>query len=153
MLKFFLADLQEGVRVEVEGQYDPKNIDVEFSDMNYPAPILIKGEVEKSAGTLRFEGILTTQVRQTCGRCLKENIKKLSENFDWIYETEGKEVIDPVENIRELLILDHPLVYLCKENCKGLCPVCGKDRNENPCKCQQTGYHSFPIIKKKSKKE
>jgi len=153
MLKFIIADLQEGVRVPVEGAYDPKAIDVEFSDMNYPSPILIKGWIEKNANTLRFDGRLATSVKQTCGRCLKETVRNLVEDFEWVYETDGKESIDPTDNIRELLILDHPLVYLCKENCKGLCPVCAKDRNENPCKCQQTGYHSFPVIKKKSKKE
>lgn len=153
MLKFIIADLQEGVRVPVAGEYDAKTIDIEFADMSYRSAICVEGEIEKSGNTLRFQGVLTTRVNQTCGRCLKENDRDVREDFDWIYTTDGKESIEPVDNVRELLILDHPLVYLCREDCKGLCPVCGKDLNENPCKCRQSSYHSFPVIKKKSKKE
>lgn len=153
MLKFILEDLKDGVRVPVEATYDPKALDIEFSGMSYPAMIQVKGGVEKTGNTLRFEGTLTTQVKQTCGRCLKENVQNFNEEFDWVYETGGKEFIDPEEDIRELLVLEYPALYLCKENCKGLCPVCGKDMNENPCKCPQTGYHSFPVVKKKSKRE
>jgi uncharacterized protein len=154
MLKFLIADFKEGVRVPVEGEYDPKSIEVEFPDFRYTEPVRVKGFAEKNSNTLRFEGTLTTRLLQTCGRCLKEKQTHLCENFDWIYETEGKEIIDPLDHVRELLILDRPLVYLCKENCKGLCPVCGTDLNENTCKCRQSGYHSFPVIKKlNSKKE
>ncbi|HOE69210.1 MAG TPA: DUF177 domain-containing protein [Candidatus Omnitrophota bacterium] len=154
MLKFTLSEFKEGVRVPVAGEYDPKQIEVEFPDLHYVAPVRLEGFAEKNAGTFRFEGTLTTRARKTCGRCLKEMESGFSEDFDWIYETENRETIDPADNVRELLIIGHELAYLCQENCKGLCPVCGKNLNENTCKCRQSSYHSFPVIKKlKPKKE
>ena len=39
MLKFLIADFKEGVCVPVEGEYDPKNIEVEFSDFRYGEPV------------------------------------------------------------------------------------------------------------------
>ncbi len=154
MLKFLISEYKEGLRVPVEAEYDPPKIEVEFPDFRFSVPVRLEGFAEKNANTFRFTGVLTTRIRQTCGRCLRESEADMREDFDWIYETEGKETIDPLDNVRELLIFDRPLVYLCQENCRGLCPVCGKNLNENTCKCRQSGYHSFPVIKKlKPKKE
>lgn len=154
-MKFILSDLKEGVSVQVQGTYDARAIDVEFPDMLFTKPLSLEGQVEKSAGTLRFQGLLTTSIKRVCGKCLKEAEESLPLDFDWIFDLTGKEVVEPVENVRELLILEHPLVYLCAPACKGLCPICGIDRNEAVCKCKDTGYHSTPVIIKteKSKKE
>lgn len=38
--------------------------------------------------------------------------------------------------LREQLILAVPFAPLCNEDCKGLCPVCGVDRNREPCSCE-----------------
>lgn len=154
-MKFYLADLKEGIRVAVEGSYDPKTIEVEFPDMLYTEPIRIAGGIEKNVGTLRFQGQLGTAVKRICGRCVKETDENIALEFDWFFDIEGKEVIDPVENVRELLILEHPLVHWCRPECKGLCPHCGTDLNEGACKCKENGYHATPVIikKDKSKKE
>lgn len=154
-MKFILADYKEGIRFAVEGNYDPKAIEVEFPDMLYLAPIRLAGHVEKGADTLRFQGVLSTAIKRACGKCLKEGNEKLDREFDWFFETQGKEIVEPVENVRELLILEHPLVFLCKPDCKGLCPQCGIDRNEGACNCKENGYHATPVIirKKNLKKE
>lgn len=150
-MKFILAELKEGVRSAVEGVCTAKDIEVEFPDMAYLSPIRLTGHVEKGGGTLRFQGMLATTIKRTCGRCLQEIQGKLEKDFDWFFETQGKEFIDPIENIRELLIFEHPLVFLCQEQCKGLCPHCGKDLNEDSCNCKENGYHSTPVIIKKEK--
>lgn len=45
--------------------------------------------------------------------------------------------IDLVPLIREALLLKIPFAPICQEDCKGLCPVCGGDRNEAACDCQE----------------
>jgi uncharacterized protein len=47
------------------------------------------------------------------------------------------EVVDIDELVREQLLLSLPAQVLCREECKGLCPVCGGDRNLTDCKCQE----------------
>ncbi|MFA5166955.1 MAG: DUF177 domain-containing protein [Candidatus Omnitrophota bacterium] len=154
-MKLVLSELQEGVPIPVEGSYDAKTIEVEFPDMLYTEPILLAGEAEKSGGMLRLQGVLTTAVRRICGKCLKEKNERLSFEIDWIFDLLGKDTIEPLENVRELLIVEHPLVHLCKANCRGLCPSCGIDLNEGTCNCKKNGYHASPVIikKEKSKKE
>lgn len=150
-MKLILSDFQEGVAVRVEGVFDAKTIDVEFPDMLYTEPISLAGEAEKSGGMLRLQGKLTTAVRRVCGKCLKEKPEKLSFKVDWIFDIEGKDAIEPLENVRELLVVEHPLVHLCKENCRGLCPQCGSDLNEGACNCKENSYHASPVIIKKDK--
>jgi uncharacterized protein len=47
------------------------------------------------------------------------------------------EKIDLGEVVREQLYLALPMKPLCREDCKGLCPVCGANRNRETCTCQQ----------------
>jgi uncharacterized protein len=49
----------------------------------------------------------------------------------------GKE-LDLAPAIREQMLLSMPLAPLCDEECKGLCPACGKDLNEGECGCDRT---------------
>jgi uncharacterized protein len=48
---------------------------------------------------------------------------------------DGKEIdLDPI--VREQVLLALPMDVVCGEDCKGLCPVCGQNRNEKPCQCE-----------------
>ncbi len=49
----------------------------------------------------------------------------------------GKE-IDLTRALREQILLSIPPSPLCSEDCKGLCPTCGKDLNEGECGCDRT---------------
>jgi uncharacterized protein len=49
------------------------------------------------------------------------------------YEGDGLELNDV---LREFVLLALPMQKLCDENCKGICPVCGQNRNQNECRCQ-----------------
>ena len=49
------------------------------------------------------------------------------------YEGDGLELNDV---LREFVLLALPMQRLCDENCKGICPACGQNRNQNECRCQ-----------------
>jgi uncharacterized protein len=44
--------------------------------------------------------------------------------------------IDVAEEVRQVITISVPLKLLCKEECKGLCPRCGKNRNVELCDCR-----------------
>ncbi|HWQ14681.1 MAG TPA: DUF177 domain-containing protein [Roseiflexaceae bacterium] len=48
-------------------------------------------------------------------------------------------MVDLGEAIREYTLLELPMQPLCRPDCRGLCPICGKDRNVDPCTCADTG--------------
>ena len=83
----------------------------------------------------------------TCDRCLKETVQEfcytqshtvvrsLASGEEDEYIVAKAESIDPEEIAVTDLLLELPTKMLCREDCKGLCPVCGCDRNETECDC------------------
>ncbi len=104
----------------------------------------VSGKVRSVGGCLFFNACITVKYETVCGRCLKP----LSETFTAELErTVGGEDEDslPIQNARiepdealyEQLVLTFPSKHLCKEDCAGLCPECGKDLNEGKCTCKK----------------
>lgn len=56
------------------------------------------------------------------------------DNDDYILVDESFK-LDLDELLRSDILLELPYKYLCREDCKGLCPSCGKNLNEGPCSC------------------
>jgi uncharacterized protein len=150
-----LQDFKEGEIVRVENSYDPKKLDLEFVDLHYSRPLTLEGTVEKGNDLLTFRGHLTSETELMCGRCLKRIQMPLDKEFELFYETKGKEWVDATDDIRELLLLDHSLAFLCTENCRGLCPKCGTNLNEAACRCEAKAEGSLAQLKDiwKQKKE
>jgi uncharacterized protein len=91
---------------------------------------------------------LDARVYGPCARCLGEAVVKVraqQQEFaptakDGWEETEESEfikdlVVDVDGLAREALVLALPAQVVCKEDCKGLCALCGKDLNKGPCEC------------------
>ncbi len=57
------------------------------------------------------------------------------ESEDFIVLPLGEEVFDLFPRVREAMILEIPIKVLCREDCKGLCPKCGANLNEETCAC------------------
>jgi uncharacterized protein len=53
---------------------------------------------------------------------------------EFILLSDGK--LDLLETATEFILINLPSVYLCDEDCKGLCPKCGKDLNHGECGCE-----------------
>lgn len=134
-MKIYLPHYQEGVPVEVEHTYDAKTLDVEFVDLKYTGPILVRATVEKGPVVLVFRGSFKSGIKRICGRCLREVEEASDIPFELFYDLKGKVEIDTIDDLREQLLIDHPMVYVCRSDCRGLCPSCGADLNETECGC------------------
>ena len=110
-----------------------------------------------SGGEVRVTGRYTVEMGAVCDRCLARARFPLDAGFDLYYrpvsviareeevqinesETEigfyqggGMELEDVV---REQVVLALPMQRVCSEDCKGICPVCGRNRNETGCDCK-----------------
>ena len=115
----------------------------------FQSPVQISGEVSNESGVLRLKGTIKTIYSTACARCLKpldilltaETDMNLSddpetEEEDDLFVLTGDSV-DPADVLVPALILQVQMTYLCKEDCKGLCPHCGADRNEVDCDCDK----------------
>ena len=115
-----------------------------FSD-----PITIKGAVVNRAGIVMLDFKADFTLHACCDRCLIEFERSFSFEFSHILvrslNSSGDEYDDYIVTESDKLDMDElaltdcllqlPSKMLCKEDCKGLCPVCGTDLNENKCDC------------------
>jgi len=111
--------------------------------------LLFSGECRRAADEILLSGKITSPLHSVCARCLAP----VSETFS--LETEFvvlKEENDEEERdvlllegeeanlfgaVLDTLSLNLPLRLLCREDCKGLCPKCGKNLNEGDCACEK----------------
>jgi uncharacterized protein len=107
---------------------------------------------------IRLKGRLETSLELPCARCLEPVVHEVSRGFDLLYRplgsdagraelsvTEAEAEIGYYQGegllledaLREQLLLALPLKAVCREDCKGLCPHCGKNLNEGQCSCAE----------------
>jgi len=103
---------------------------------------------ENKAGLVKLSLDVSYSYSGFCDRCGSEVVKHYSKRFDHIVVTEltgdtDDEYIEAPDREVEIdtivmsdIILDLPSKFLCKDDCKGLCTVCGKNLNEGKCDCQ-----------------
>ncbi len=109
--------------------------------------------------TLHVRGRMDATLDVDCARCLERYAVAVGQELDLFYlpaaagqadaqeeevELSDRDVVvgyyegdrlDLGEVLREQVLLGLPLKPLCREDCQGLCPGCGKNRNTGPCGC------------------
>ncbi len=133
------------------------------------APLTVKIEIYRAGDKYVVEGYLEGPLKVGCDRCLKVHSRQIHSDFRVFMALpppdmeEGEielleedlevnfikgEEIDLDEIIQEQLYLSLPIKSLCREDCRGLCPLCGKDLNEGDCACEKPGGHpGFSVLK------
>ncbi len=119
-----------------------------FGEHPFQFPVEYQGVITSQLDVLRCTGEIHTTYVTTCARCLKplEVSVHVSVNMLLLQEAEGQEeeenvfliagnVLNPEDVFVPALLLEINMAYLCKPDCKGLCPHCGADRNETHCDC------------------
>jgi uncharacterized protein len=116
-----------------------EELDVHESDyLHFITPLEIKAHVERVQNTI----IAKTQVRSRytsfCSRCLEPIEEGLVRDFDLNFQIDrNTEFVDIGEEIRQEFFLSLPMKLLCREDCKGICPGCGKILNLEACQCKK----------------
>lgn len=113
----------------------------------FKQPVHIKGRAENIGGQVEISARVTARLDTVCARCMKEISEDVDFSFseriaskdsqedDDVILLEGSEV-DVADLALNNFITVSPMKYLCKEDCKGLCPHCGADRNHTECSCE-----------------
>lgn len=110
------------------------------------SPISLRGEIINRAGVVTLSYSLKTEILHLCDRCLNEFQREYELDFEHIlirgesldedeYVSCPNDTLDVNELAISDLLLAMPTKILCKPECKGLCPNCGKDLNAGDCGC------------------
>lgn len=159
-----LLDLE---KVPPEGQVidrsvDPSMLSVDPREFRLVETVALTGHLARAEGqAYRLEGHLASHVEVSCVRCLEPFEFEIRERLDLVYLPQSQNVpmseddeyglgdddlavayyrdeeIDLAHMIWEQIVLALPMKPVCKPECRGLCPECGVNRNEQACSCSR----------------
>lgn len=156
---FSLQDL-ELRKIHFDVVFKPGEINLSDPELRQPAPVHAQGVAEllsHTLGEIRLKGHLRTEIESDCDRCLEHAHFPLDTDFDLFFRPvdtspSGEEVeidegeteisfyegdgIELEDALREHILLSLPMQRVCREDCKGICPVCAQNRNVAACNCR-----------------
>ena len=149
--------------------WQPGEIDFADPAITQIAPLKTQGVAEllpHTGGEVRIKGRVSTDLQVACDRCLGPAKLAIDSPFDLFYKPaaeapSGEEEIAIDEGeaemafyelpglvlediLREQVLLQIPMQTVCSESCKGICPVCGANRNETDCPHMTTEGAAHP---------
>jgi uncharacterized protein len=155
-MRIELASLEHG-KHSFTHKYSAGELVLEDDRVSIVEPPAVSGEIRQKRQRLRVTGAVSGRVQVECDRCLKPVEVGVDSKFDVEYVTaedyqaqqalelteadlnlsifdgEGLEID---ELVREELLLAAPDHVICSEACRGMCAVCGIDKNSVDCECK-----------------
>ena len=141
--------------IEMPGARQPFRVTLDPERLSDPAisrfklPPEAQGEVVNTAGLLSLRGTLKADMTCVCDRCgtvydrekvmtlevpLAADVEGEASPEVFVLEGDGIALDDVLETC---FVLDMEQKSLCRADCQGLCPQCGKNLNEGPCGCKK----------------
>jgi len=144
-------------------------------DFRVVEPAALAFEIFKDNEQFRLAGSVRTRLELPCSRCVEPFTMPVEQAFDLRYQPRARntgegereieeddlttafyehEEIDLGQLMREQFYLALPMKPLCREECKGLCPICGTNLNRGTCDCKREWedprFGALKAIKKES---
>lgn len=133
----------------------PIDTELDFSQVEFQGgcpftdPIRVTGAVTVRAGVVQLSARAALSIDGNCDRCLTPFTRSYDiplehtlvstleneENDDYILLDNYQLNLDDL--VMADILLELPYKSLCREDCLGLCSICGKNLNEGPCGCNQ----------------
>lgn len=154
--RFNVAQLLQEV-VGATRRYDLDDDRLDLEDGLFVHPVLGHVRLTRTQNGVLADAEVRGDVVLECGRCLTEFSQPIEFPFsEEFYQTvvvntgarlpkpeepdvfliDENHKLDLADPMREYALLNVPMLPLCQEACKGLCPECGQNLNEGPCDCQ-----------------
>jgi len=150
MLRVDLRELAQGRAVETRGELKQDDPVLDGTELRLLQPVVVQGRLQ-AIGEDRFywQGTARTVVAGECRRCLTPVETPLQLEIGALFTQDPDAQDDPdsypvasdateidvTPAVREELVLAAPRFVECRDDCKGICPQCGKDLNAGPCDC------------------
>jgi len=145
-------------KVRIRKSYTPGSIDYGLSEVKQAEPLEVNATAELLEGQIRVTGDLHTKIEMVCARCLEPVIEEVHRDFDLFYQPLLKGTPNDVERLKdddteigffegeglfladvlkEQVLLSLPMKVICQSDCRGLCPHCGANLNQEQCRCER----------------
>jgi uncharacterized protein len=148
----------------------PDGLTFEGQHFSFPEGLSVQAEarwLEESLLSIRLS--LAARLAGECARCLEEASLAISDDLMYLYFPCGLDLgkdtklasddgflpvevdffgrtLNVAEQVWESLLMLLPMKLLCREDCAGLCPVCGTNLNDGPCSCTEEADPRLSVL-------
>jgi len=147
-------------KLRFDETFPPGEIEFLEAKVRQASPLQVAGSAEllpNIEGEIRIRGHLSVRMVSECDRCLEAVSFPIDLDFDLFYEpaaaspeAEDRKIdageseigfyegdgLELEEVLQEQVLLALPMQRVCREDCRGICPVCGQNRNVIACDCE-----------------
>ncbi len=157
MLYFDIRTIESGAQT-VNGHLGEDDAVWEEGDMLPSSTVHVEGRLSYAGpGRFYFTGQFSGEAVASCRRCLTDVTTSVSDTVSGLFAeagldeaeeddvfplTAGARAVDLRPVVREAWLLAAPAFVTCRDDCQGLCPICGIDRNVETCACASASTDS-----------
>ena len=125
-------------------EYSPQTELIDLPNADIVLPIKVNGTVTLTGEhSAVVSGQVDFSIKGECTRCLEDTTKPFLLDFDENFDQDDpdgypvkNDTIDLTRVVDDLITINSPVTFLCKEDCKGICLGCGVNLNQQECKCK-----------------
>jgi uncharacterized protein len=156
-MRIDVAALTQGTN-KIETTGDAESLDLTHNEVTLDGPVAVELTLNVYGEDIRIDGVIRAKIVEECSRCLVEFTRTLeaemhlyaaagsatgrgdaledeeAEAEDGYLVHDGRQ-LDLRDEVRSAILLSCPMQPLCSPDCKGLCPECGGNLNNNQCSC------------------
>ncbi len=124
-----------------------------FTDNDCAVDCNVCGKASSFSGRIEVAVNIDAVVNTKCARCLKPLQLPVKMDVEEIVGEEGVELEGTLLNVDNIvknnIVVELPIRFLCQEDCKGICSSCGADLNITECNCKHEHFDErFAVLKK-----
>ena len=140
---------QKGLKTaRFQFDYVPPEELLDLPDGRFCGNVKVIANVEVYDDEAYVDGEIVYTFEAACARCLTPVTVTRMIEYDELFLSEfslkkdddcytySRDRIDMKKPVDEMILTDIPYAVYCKEDCKGLCPICGKNLNNGDCGCE-----------------
>lgn len=122
---------EEGLRQRAV--YDPSALDMGREDIHLPPSFEAEVMATRTGGELVVQAAIRCALEYVCARCLEPFSAVVAPRALFSYTVQPTDVVDITDDVRQEVLLAYPMVPVCRDDCRGLCAVCGANLNVSSC--------------------
>ena len=143
---------------ECVGEVGDLDLDLESLPVHFLGPVVLYAAVYRVGQNIEVQGPIRTRLKVRCGRCLTDFETPLEGDLKIYADTRSRrdgrsreetreedlgivyhdgQHLDLSDEVRQVLLVEVPWNPVCQNECLGLCPTCGINRNDCPCRCDE----------------
>lgn len=134
--------------LDFDFKYEPLGDCILIPDAQVDGAVSVTGTLELHEDDVYVDAHIICNIVGKCARCLEDAKYTYEDDFSVKYvrnnpvnDEEGEYlyksgVVDLRQAVDEFLLINAPKIIYCKDDCKGLCPICGCNLNTKGCDCK-----------------